>query len=413
VYRLTRGLVDFLLSDVAQAALVELVASDPADELGVLTRLRRRFTAEQAAALVEQVRLRRRAKSKFPDADSMLFTDEALQQATTYEAATYHAKLMVSCGCHTVADLGCGIGGDMLAMARAGLRVFAVEMDPLRARLAQANALALGLGDRVQVVCADWTSLDLPADIDAAFVDPSRRVREGGGTRRVFSLEQMQPPLSRLLAMQTRLPSLAVKTAPGIPREAVPRGAEVRFVALGYDLKEALLTWGDLSRGDRALAVVLPGPHELIDDGVERPAIVSEPQAVLYEPNPAILRAGLVRLLGVRLGAVQIDESIAYLTSSRAVPTLFARIWSIERHGPFHLKTLNRWLRESGVGRVVIKKRGSAVDSTGFARRLRTVRGGPERTVFLTRCQGKPWMILCSPLRISGDRLPSEQGAQT
>ena len=187
----------------------------------------------------------------------------------------------------------------------------------------------------------------------------------------------------------------------------------MHFVALGYDLKEALLTWGDLSRGDRALAVVLPGPHELIDDGVERPAIVSEPQAVLYEPNPAILRAGLVRLLGVRLGAVQIDESIAYLTSSRAVPTLFARIWSIERHGPFHLKTLNRWLRESGVGRVVIKKRGSAVDSTGFARRLRTVRGGPERTVFLTRCQGKPWMILCSPLRISGDRLPSEQGAQT
>lgn len=399
MYQLTPELLEFLMSDAARAALEWLAETDLTDELGVLTRLRQRFTAGQAAALVEQAQLRRRATAKFLDAEHLLYTDEALQQASAYEVAAYHARLLVSCGYRTVADLGCGIGGDMLAMARAGLRVLAVEIDPVRAYLAKANALALGLEAQVEVICADWTSLDL--QVDAAFVDPSRRVAGRGGTRRVFRLDQMQPPLSSLLALQSRLPNLAVKVSPGISKDTVPQGAQVRFVALGHDLKEALLTWGDLNNGNGTCAVVLPGPHELVGDGVERPAIVSEPQAVLYEPNPAILRAGLVRLLGARLGAAQIDKTIGYLTSARYVPTAFARAWSVERHGPFHLKTLNRWLVEIGAGRVVIKKRGSAVDPTVFGRRLRTVRGGPEKTVFLTRCQSRPWMILCGrPVRV-------------
>ena len=125
------------------------------------------------------------------------------------------------------------------------------------------------------------------------------------------------------------------------------------------------------------------------------PPRLASPGRVLYEPNPAVLRAGLVRTLGGRLGAAQLDPDIAYLTADDHVVTPFARAWAVERDGPFNLKQLNRWLREIGAGRVVVKKRGSPVDPDAFRKRLKTQRGGPERTVFLTKHDGRPWMVLC------------------
>ncbi|MEZ4771362.1 MAG: hypothetical protein R2844_23460 [Caldilineales bacterium] len=73
--------------------------------------------------------------------------------------------------------------------------------------------------------------------------------------------------------------------------------------------------------------------------------------------------------------------------------TPYARCWTVLRHGPFHLKTLNHWLREMGAGEVVVKKRGSAIDPDQFRRRLKTTPDGQPITVFLARSLGRPWMI--------------------
>jgi len=314
-----------------------------------------------------------------------------------------------------VADLGCGIGADTIAMAEAGLRVVAVELDPVRARLAAFNVAALGLAERVQVLCADWTTLDFagPLAADAAFVDPARRVagdagsdrdRHGDvGRRRVFSLHEMVPPLSAIRTLRASVPDLLVKVAPGVDPDEVPADAAVTFIAEGINLKEALLSFGTLRSAVRRQAVVLPGPHVFFAGArgaLRAPRRFDIPdiravQDVLYEPNPAVLRAGLVRDLGRRLHAGQIDPEIAYLTADDVVPTPFARAWPVERDGPFNLKELNRWLREAGVGRVIVKKRGSPIDPDAFRRRLKVTRGGPEKTVFLTQARGKPWMVLC------------------
>jgi hypothetical protein len=121
---------------------------------------------------------------------------------------------------------------------------------------------------------------------------------------------------------------------------------------------------------------------------------VQAPMTYLYEPDPAVLRAGLVTTLATRIGAAQIDATIAYLTSEAPVSTPFARSWRVERHDHFHLKTLNKWLREREIGHVTIKKRGSPIDVDTFRRRLKPLPGGRSATVFFTRVQGAPWMIL-------------------
>jgi len=112
-----------------------------------------------------------------------------------------------------------------------------------------------------------------------------------------------------------------------------------------------------------------------------------------------VLRAGLVTVLADQIGAEQIDSTIAYLTSDIITPTLWARVWRVERHGSFHLKTLRRWVRETGAGEVIVKKRGSPIDTDAFRRRLPTTLGGPCVTVFLTRSLGRPWMVLGAEIK--------------
>ena len=148
MYPLTLELVEFLLSDRAGRELTELADSDLGDVLGLVTWLRKRFLRTEAAALLDQAVLRRRAGrqpgAKFPQAERMLFVDEALEQASSRAVAVYRAGLLVAHGVRTVADLGCGIGADTIATAEAGLRVVAVELDPVRARMAAFNVAALG-----------------------------------------------------------------------------------------------------------------------------------------------------------------------------------------------------------------------------------------------------------------------------
>jgi hypothetical protein len=153
----------------------------------------------------------------------------------------------------------------------------------------------------------------------------------------------------------------------------------------------------------------LPGPHTFCSSvqsredpaGKAGPLPLSEPRAYLYEPDPAILRAGLVQDLGAELGAAQLDPDIAYLTSDRLTPTPYARLWAVEAWFPFGLKRLRHVLRQRGIERVTVKKRGSPLQPEDVIQALRLKTsddpGHAEWVVFLTHLRGKPIVILCFP----------------
>ena len=406
---LTVDLVEFLASLAGQQAITSLTDADLESraELATLARLRKTFPREQAAALLDQARLRRRAADKFPHPERLLFTDDALQQASSRAVALYRAgQFAAALSDHrpaTVADLGCGIGADTIALAESGLHVLAVERDPVRARIAQLNLAALGLAEAAEVVQDDWTKLfagGLAAQTraNAAFIDPSRRA----GDRRIFNLEDMDPPMSQILALTEQLDAVAVKTMPGIADNDIPAAAEAEFISERGQMKETLLRFGSLRTGANRRATLLPGPYHLDSNAPLAGLPAVEPLDWLLEPDAAVIRATLVQHLATALGGRQIDPSIAYLTADRRIDTPFARCWHVIRHGSFNLKTLNRWLREIGAGNAVVKKRGSPIDPDEFRRRLKTTPGGQPVTVFLTRSLDRPWMIVADAGAVVG-----------
>ncbi|MDO9063526.1 MAG: SAM-dependent methyltransferase, partial [Microbacterium sp.] len=112
-----------------------------ADVVRTVSRLRAAgHGAGLVAAVLEQARLRSRARPKFGDvADRMLFTPSGLEQATRLRVAAGHAGRFAAQGVDVVADLGCGIGADAMAMAALDLGVIAVERDELTAAVASFN----------------------------------------------------------------------------------------------------------------------------------------------------------------------------------------------------------------------------------------------------------------------------------
>jgi hypothetical protein len=388
-----------LLTLVGQDAIKEALALSPreVDFLSHFQTLCRRYPPQLARPALEIAILRGEAGVKFPFAERMYFTREALQQASSWQVSTYRARRYH--GFDALIDLGCSVGGDTLALAEVA-PTMGIDQDPLRLCMAQENVRSMNPSHEVSFLQADLLS---PIPISpihsssALFFDPARRA----GGRRLYSVKDYRPPLSVVHDWLPKYPAVGVKISPGVHLdELAGYEAELEFIAWRGKLKEAALWFGPLRTTSRR-ATILPGPHTLSSENdFQRspPLAISEPRSYIYEPDPAILRAGLVRDLGVQLEAVQLDPEIAYLTAERRLPTPFARAWVVEDWFPFGLKRLRAYLRGKGVGRVTVKKRGSPIKPEELIRELR-LSGDAERVVFLTHLQGKPITIIAQSVR--------------
>jgi SAM-dependent methyltransferase len=342
-----------------------------------------------AAAALTQADLRRRAAGKFgPAAGGMFFTRPGLEQATRAVVADRRAARLREAGVETLADLGCGLGADALAAARQGIHVYAVDADPLTAALAAANAEAAGLADRVRVECADATSVPVEK-FDAVFADPARR-RAGRG--RVMDPKSWSPPWDFVSALPGRVPRTVLKLAPGIDHALLPPGAEGEWVSVDGDLVEAAFWCGPLATHARR-ATLLPAGHELSGSGVEA-APVGPVGAFLYDPDPAVVRSHLVAEFAAAIGGRIADPEIAYVYTDVRVDTVFGRRLEITDVLPFSLKRLRTLLRDRGVGRLEIRKRGSALEPEQLRKDLR-LSGTGSASLVLTRVAGAPTVLLC------------------
>lgn len=397
-----------LLTEPAGQRLLELISthwtSERVDPLTLAARLRRDHNADLVAAAMTVVELRRHGVRKLgANAGRLVMDRPGLEQATRTSVAEHRAgrlaELVAAAGARPrVVDLGCGIGVDLIAMARAELQVTGVDRDPSRLAMARANLAALGLPGTVRV--GDVTGPDIdPASFDVAFCDPARR----DGTGRRFDPGYWSPPWSWIerLLMAER-PFAVVKTAPGIPHSLVPSGVQAEWVSDGGDLVEAAL-WGDVARpAARHRATLLPSGHSCTDADLPADDIGTAPMgAWLYEPDDAVIRAGLVQVAGARVGGHLLDPHLAYVTSDSPVRTPLARVYQVLEEVPHRERALRQVLRARGIGSLTIKRRGVEVTAEQLRRRLTAagaLRGDQSGTLVLTRVAGRGCAFLVEPV---------------
>jgi SAM-dependent methyltransferase len=380
----------WLLTDDGQR-LLDRAAAAPEDPLEATTQLRRVAGAEHVAAAVTQAALRRRAVPKFGAlAAVMYFTPEGLEQSTRLPVAEHRAARLGAARTESVVDLGCGIGGDLVAFAGAGITTAGVDLDPLRVEVARANLAALQLGGAVMV--ADATTLDLDP-FSVAFADPARRSARG----RTFSVDDWTPPWPFVEGLLRR--TSCVKVAPGIPHDLLPADVEAEWISDHGEVKEAALWSGSLASTRRRATVIGDGGlATLTDDDLPEhlPEAAPGMPAFLYEPDGAVIRAGLVQAVAAGVHGRLIDPHLAYVVADDSFRTPFARSYRVLEELPYREKPLRAALRQRGVGRLTIKKRGVAIVPEELRKRL-ALSGDAEATIVLTRMAGRGVCLSVEP----------------
>ncbi|MFJ5693528.1 SAM-dependent methyltransferase [Arthrobacter sp. NPDC093125] len=328
---------------------------------------------ELVSAVLTQSRLRTKAEGKFGEfARQMLFTQAGLEQATRLNVAARHAQRFAEAGVRHVADLGCGLGADAMALASLDVAVTAVEMDETTAACATINLIPF---PHATVVHSDATSVPL-GDADGVWLDPARRTTSTSGTKRIWDPEAFSPPLSFVESLAAAGRAVGVKMGPGMPHESIPAGCEAQWVSVGGDVTEVTLWFNAVSRPGVRRAALLLGPAgaaeltsgEDFDGGPAAP--VGPVEGFLYEPDGAVIRAGLVADLALQLGGHLLDEHIAYICAPEAVDTPFARAYRILEVMPYSVKSLKSWVKDNGIGVLDIKKRGTSVTPEELRKQL-------------------------------------------
>ncbi|MEV4129232.1 class I SAM-dependent methyltransferase [Nocardia sp. NPDC049707] len=384
-YRFGREDVVFLGSAAGSAALTEVdrLELTPATRLRDVERVRREF-GERSGALVETVRLRRRAAAKLIDTEQWLFTDDALQQATPTLVARHRAVRLSGRAVH---DVTCSIGAELAELARTCPSVLGSDLDDVRLSMAAHNLAAsrnvlLAKADAL-VPCSTGT---------VVIADPARRA-DG---RRTHDPAKLQPPLPDLLAAYPGR-DLAVKCAPGLDFDRLNWPGEVEVVSLDGAVREACL-WSpglsDTGVTRRATVLTARGKSVAYTDAAPDQIPEQPPGEWIIDPDGAIVRAGLVRHYAAEHGLWQLDPQIAYLTGN-TVPDGVRGFRILERL-EFREKTLRQELSRRNCGTLEIRVRGLDIDPDALRKRLK-LRGTHPYTLILTRLSRTAAAFLCAP----------------
>lgn len=383
-------------------------ASDPTGAAASLnSTFRKDLPAARARLIVEQTTLRRRARKKFSTADETFFTRRALEQATDEVLARYKAQRYSSES--LITDLCCGIGGDLLALAQRG-EVRGVDKEPVMALLATANASTTGAKTQTNIRCTELA--DVISTIEGPWhLDPDRRPSGG----RTIRIEDHQPGREEIESLLKAAPTGAIKLAPAAtPPAAWQSEAELEWISRNGECKQLVAWFGQLSRGPaRRVATVVRGnvgePSVAVrtvvaqaGDEEQQPNVADKVGQYLYEPDAAVLAAGLNATLAEILDLQAVSHESVYLTGGTVHHDAAVAGFEVIEVLPFRKKPLKQFLRQHGFGRIEIKKRGVRLDANQLQREL-NVSGDEPATVLVTQMGKRVIAIVARRIDPGGD----------
>lgn len=369
------------------------------EEFKLIKKLRHDFTSEETSWLLNQVKLRQKALRKFPSAmvEKMYFEEKALEQATSWPLALHRAQKLQSVAPEgPILDLGCGMGCDALALAHYR-PVIAIDLEPSRLDILQANAQSLAVPYPIQTLQLDYIKNRLP-QAAAAFSDPARRI----DSKRIYKVEETFPPLKKVVGLAKFLDiPTAIKLSPSFDKtllEDLP-GVSLEFVGLNKQCREAVLWLNCFAEPSLQASIYLKDEtwhQESLPLGQEIPVAVGSMHEgqYLYEIEPVLLRAGLLHKYAEKLQAHLFDEQTSWLISDKLIEEPLADAFLITEIHKFSLKTLQKRIKDLDIGILEIKKRNSAIEPEIIRQKVKTCPTKNAITVFVTRQSGQPLFML-------------------
>ena len=375
---------DLLLELRDTPRLLDIVAQATGNELAIQTQLRRGYSDRLVRGAFALCELRRRAAAKFSRGAEMWFDRQGLEQATSESVARHKARRFSG----NVLDLCSGIGGDCLALAQT-CRVTAVDSNPVAGLRTQWNSEIYGVGSQVTIECADVAATELRGTL--VHIDPDRRAQAGG---RAVRVEDYAPGLEFLQRLAREGSGGAIKLGPASNFGGKFRDVEIELVSLDGECKEATIWFGELRGRQSWRATVLPSGETVAAEPLEFAADICPPLQYVYDPDPAVVRAGLVDAVAVQLGLSRLDEAEEYLTGTEPIQSGFVQAFEVLAELPNNSSEIRKHFRTSKFGQVEIKCRHIPIEVESIRRRL-PLPGSESGVLIFARVAGKARALIC------------------
>jgi hypothetical protein len=393
----------WLVSPAAERWLDIAAGADEKSLIKMSLTLRKDLGVTRTHLVIAQAELRRRAGIKFKHAHRMFFTRQLLEQATDDQIAGYKAQRWPVDGC--LADLCCGIGGDLMALAERG-RVVGIDRDPVAVVLSTANCRSAGLTTDVRL--ADACEVDV-AKFVAWHADPDRRV-EGKRRTRVECHEPDLDALERLLAKNHQA-ALKLAPAAGLPERWL-EAAELEWIGNRGECRQQMVWFRDLARdpGRRSATVFAAGATEprTIHGAARQETPTAEALGrYVFEPHAAVLAADLTGVLAGQHALQCVSPGIAYLTGDQTLNDPALSCFEVMEVLPLDPKHLREAIRVRAIGSLEVKKRGVRIDPEEVRKQIHP-RGDNQATLIITLLKKKVVAILAQRIGSVADHEPAD-----
>jgi len=360
--------------------LLQAIEESKDADLALQKKLRKDFPDELVRMGMTLVACRRKAAGKYADSANLWFDRVGMEQGT-HEAIARHKAQRFS---GTVWDLCSGIGADSAAIART-CEVIGVDLNPANALRASWNAQVWG--SRPNFIIADVMQLSLGDPL--VHIDPDRR--QTGGKRGV-KIEDYHPGPEFLSSLTTGRGG-AIKLSPAANFGGKFDDSEIELVSWKGECKEATVWFGELAGEAPYRATILPANATLAGDPLEHLAAVTPLESYLYDPDPAVVRAGLVDLLAETEGFGRLDSSEEYLSNDNPIESPFVERFRVVADLPNQPRAIRDFFRNSHYGQLEIKCRHIPLDVEKLRREI-PLPGDNPGVLIMARLQGKSRAII-------------------
>ncbi len=373
--------------------IFETLNSHSGSELSLQTKLRTQFEPAVVTTAIALHEARQRAAGKLPHSEKLWLNRVGLEQATAWEVAQHKATRFPD-GEH-VRDLCCGIGVDTAALLGRGA-VTAVDIsEPMKLRCEWNNEIWNPDG-QLDFLIHDVQCHDLAGQLIHA--DPDRRAGRDRAARR---LEHYAPNLSWMQKTVQSAAGGAIKLGPASNFMQKFPNCEIELISLNGECREATVWFGSLAGEHSFRATHLPSGETVSADPLSAWCPVADTIGeFLFDPDPAVVRSGLIDVVGEMHSLQRMDKEDEYLTGESHPSTRLLSAYRIEAVLPNNFREIKRHVRESPGRDYEIKCRRLSVDANSMQKKL--PRGdGPNRVLFFVRHAGKAKVVVTQRVRKS------------
>ena len=371
------------------------IANITGDEFRIQQELRKHYSAELVRKAISVYELRTKAKDKFSLSSQMWFDRVSYEQATP-EIVAQHKALRFKCD--EILDLCSGMGMDTIAHAKTR-DVIAYDVDPLKHHFMQWNAEAYACNRIIKTEVEDVTKIDLMGKW--IHIDPDRRSSGSPQNSRGRSvrLEDYEPGLEFLQQLTTTAKGGAIKVGPASNFGGKFQHVETELVSVKGECKEATIWFGELATKEQWRATLFPSNNieekiTFAGHPLDHRAMQSPVCTYIYDPDPAVVRAGLVDLVADELSLNRLDDAEEYLTSDEVVMHPAMKTFRVVDVLAYDVKKLKRHMAENNIGILEIKCRHLSVNTDVLRKKL-SLKGNQSAALILLKEQGQSKAVLC------------------